>query len=99
MASGSGEPMSPSFASNGGPEESRSPSFDSRRASVKFTDAQAKKKAQYAPMQIKRNWLLTYGIGYTGKLKVLSYDHDMLVSWGGIPGMIMLPSIFRLRKS
>jgi predicted membrane chloride channel (bestrophin family) len=51
------------------------------------------------PSIIEKTRLITYGIGTTGKRQVVAYDHDRLVTWGGLPGILARPSVFRLRFS
>lgn len=54
---------------------------------------------QEQPSQIESTKLITYGVGCTGKRQVVAYDHDRLVTWGGLPGIFARPSVFRLRFS
>merc|ERR1719398_511582 len=51
------------------------------------------------PSRVEQTRLITYGIGSTGKHQVVAYDHDRLVTWGGLPGIFARPSVFRLRFS
>lgn len=49
-------------------------------------------------LDVKADWLITYGTGASGKHQVLAYDQDNLIFAGGLPCIFIKASIFRLRK-
>lgn len=54
---------------------------------------------EISPMAIQGNNMLAYGIGFSGKRKLLQYNFNKLQAFGAIPAAFAECSIFRLRRS
>lgn len=54
---------------------------------------------KYQKCNLEKGRILTYMEGEDGLKHVVSYSHDALVNWGGLPGIFINASVFRLRSS
>eukprot|EP00930_Biecheleria_cincta_P086201 TRINITY_DN75527_c0_g1_i1.p1 TRINITY_DN75527_c0_g1~~TRINITY_DN75527_c0_g1_i1.p1 ORF type:complete len:574 (-),score=93.11 TRINITY_DN75527_c0_g1_i1:513-2234(-) len=62
-----------------------------RRKSVSAMDLQ--------PLEITKHHMLSWGVGYSGKKKLLQYNFNQLQAFGALPAAFAECSIFRLRRT
>eukprot|EP00931_Biecheleriopsis_adriatica_P099735 TRINITY_DN7443_c0_g1_i2.p1 TRINITY_DN7443_c0_g1~~TRINITY_DN7443_c0_g1_i2.p1 ORF type:complete len:542 (+),score=96.94 TRINITY_DN7443_c0_g1_i2:67-1692(+) len=51
------------------------------------------------PMHVEGRSMLSWGVGYSGKRKLLQYNFDKLYAFGALPAAFAECSIFRLRRT